>query len=143
MAMREFWLLTTFFLVALRRALTVAWIRINKFLTNPDWLIRPVTPFRHKVRCARLTVLSLLNLHRRGHNADVVLLSNKKLTPDNDERAKVTFSPSTMLSSLRALCCGCPDNILEQRRSCAVAETCTNVYECLEQRLIMLCYISF
>lgn len=54
MAMREFWLLTTFFLVALRRALTVAWIRINKFLTNPDWLIRPVTQFRHKVRCAKL-----------------------------------------------------------------------------------------
>eukprot|EP00752_Nemacystus_decipiens_P010691 g9522.t1 len=49
MAMREFWVLTTFFLVALRRALTVAWIRINKFLTNPDWLIRPVTRYRHKV----------------------------------------------------------------------------------------------
>lgn len=51
MAMREFWMLTTFFLVVLRRALTVAWIRINKLLTNPDWLIRPVTQYRHKVRC--------------------------------------------------------------------------------------------
>lgn len=49
MGIREFWLLTSFFLVALRRALTVAWIRVNKFLTSPDWLIRPVSDFRHKV----------------------------------------------------------------------------------------------
>ncbi|CAM9467834.1 unnamed protein product [Pylaiella littoralis] len=49
MGIREFWLLTSFFLVALRRALTVAWIRMNKFLTSPDWLIRPVSDFRHKV----------------------------------------------------------------------------------------------
>lgn len=49
MGVREFWLLASFFLVALRRALTVAWIRVNKFLSSPDWLIRPVSDFRHKV----------------------------------------------------------------------------------------------
>ncbi len=49
MAVQDFWVLTTFFLVALRRALTVAWIRINKLLTNPDWLVRPTTNYRHKV----------------------------------------------------------------------------------------------
>lgn len=62
MAVREFWLLATFFLVALRRALTVAWIRINKLLTNPDWLIRPVTQFRHKVPLDRLAILCLPSL---------------------------------------------------------------------------------
>ncbi|CAM9567661.1 unnamed protein product [Ectocarpus sp. 12 AP-2014] len=49
MATREFWLLTSYLLVALRRALTVTWIRINKFLMKPDWVIRPVADFRHKV----------------------------------------------------------------------------------------------
>ncbi|CAM9781876.1 unnamed protein product [Scytosiphon promiscuus] len=47
--MREFWVLTSFLLVVLRRALTVAWIRLNKFLSSADWLIRPVSDFRHKV----------------------------------------------------------------------------------------------
>lgn len=51
MAMREFWVLTSFLLVVLRRALTVAWIRLNKFLSSADWLVRPVSDFRHKVRC--------------------------------------------------------------------------------------------
>lgn len=47
--MREFWVLLSFFLVAVRRALTVAWIRLNKFLSSSDWMVRPVTHFRHKV----------------------------------------------------------------------------------------------
>lgn len=47
--MREFWVLLSFFLVAVRRALTVAWIRLNKFLSSSDWMVRPVTNFRHKV----------------------------------------------------------------------------------------------
>lgn len=47
--MREFWVLVAYLLVALRRALTVAWIRLNKFLSSSDWQIRPVTDFRHKV----------------------------------------------------------------------------------------------
>lgn len=47
--MRDFWVLVSFFIVALRRAFTVAWIRVNKFLTTSDWLVRPVSDFRHKV----------------------------------------------------------------------------------------------
>lgn len=57
MATREFWLLTSYLLVALRRALTVTWIRLNKLLMNPDWVIRPVSDFRHKVRFARSSPL--------------------------------------------------------------------------------------
>eukprot|EP00904_Undaria_pinnatifida_P003377 jgi/Undpi1/1303/HiC_scaffold_11.g04695.m1 len=49
MALREFWILVSYFLVALRRALTVAWIRLNKFLSSSDWMVRPVTTYRHKV----------------------------------------------------------------------------------------------
>lgn len=47
--MREFWVLVAYLLVALRRALTVAWIRLNKFISSSDGQIRPVTDFRHKV----------------------------------------------------------------------------------------------
>lgn len=49
MALREFWILVGFFLVALRRALTVAWIRLNKFMSCSDRMVRPVSDFRHKV----------------------------------------------------------------------------------------------
>lgn len=61
--MREFWILVGYLLVALRRALTVAWIRLNKFLSSSDWQIRPVTDFRHKV--GYMTLRKKLQLEQR------------------------------------------------------------------------------
>lgn len=107
MAMREFWLLTTFFLVALRRALTVAWIRINKFLTNPDWLIRPVTSFRHKVRRAQFSFLCILA---------ELFNDNKELLPYLTPRTEKGNDVSPAACSLGSWPSGCPINILEQRR---------------------------
>lgn len=52
--MRDFWILVAYFMVALRRALMVAWIRINKFFCNSDWQVPRTSGFRHKVRCSRV-----------------------------------------------------------------------------------------
>ncbi|CAN0355480.1 unnamed protein product [Ascophyllum nodosum] len=46
MELREFWILLSYLVLALRRALTVAWIRLNKFMSPP---VRSTSEFRHKV----------------------------------------------------------------------------------------------